>query len=457
MYSRNTTNNFSKKYKSNYKTKLNRIKKIQQKGGVKPGHRPGVIVGSTLCTLVNNIQEFVDKLLTRYNDVDLPKDFKYDKPEENTYYSRLLQILPCASRMKDALGHRGRRLMKYKFNSELTKSADEVLLQDESFWGEHNTIVCSKLSIEEAGYQITMVEFQNDIYNPCDIQVLMVDMRSIKSGGTGHAIILLINQKIKEFSLIDPNGGGTTVDDDLDDNKMAIMLKQCIPGYTHVPIVFPPCQAVSTFPNSCMVWSQLFTELILRFGLKNTRGYFDSLIKYKPTNHSVIAQRITRNATYANDVVKTRESMDKIIKCFVIYIKACIDDVSGDTWIYPQEYIQARELRSKISDVARHIRELEIYKSRKRGQYIFFHFNNFWITIDANWNWILCYDNYGKKYLVKSNEFDQQYLATLLAKVPEFRMLMEHLNQTPLDKMSYFTKNATDSIVGYLFPKKGYL
>lgn len=127
MYSRGTNKKISKNRKSNYKTKLNRIKKIQQTGGV------------------NNIQEFIDELITRNNTIDLPKDFNYDKPKENTYYSRLLQILPCSLRMRDALGQRGRRLMKYKFNNELTKTDVEVLIQDENFWGEHNTIVCSKL------------------------------------------------------------------------------------------------------------------------------------------------------------------------------------------------------------------------------------------------------------------------------------------------------------------------
>lgn len=303
-----------------------------------------------------------------------------------------------------------------------------------------------------------MVEFQNDVSNPCDIQVQMVDMRSINPGSTGHAIILLINHNAKTFSLIDPNGGGTTVDDDLDNGKIATMLEQCIPRYKHISIEYPSCQAVSTFPNSCMVWSQLFTELILRFGLENTRSYFDSLIKYKQTHQSVIAQRISKNATFAKNVIQTWESLNKIIKCFVIYIKACIDDVSGETWIYPPEYIQARDLHSKISDVARHIQNLDIYKSRKLGEYIFFFNNKFWITIDATLNWILCYDGYNNnKYVIKSNDFNQQYLATLLAKVREFRMLNEYLRTTPVDKMFYSIRSAKDKIVDFLFPKKGYV
>lgn len=440
MYSRGTKNKFSTKRKLNNKTKLNHIKKIQQTGGA------------------NNIQEFINELITRYNTIELPKDFKYDNPEENTYYSRLLQILPCSLRMRDALGNRGRRLIKYKFNSELIKNGEEVLIQDESFYGEHNTISFSKLPIgEETGYQITMVEFQNDVSNPCDIQIQMVSMFSIKPNNAGHAIILLINHKAKTFSLIDPNGGGTTVDDDLDDKKLAIMLAQCIPGYIYVLIEYPPCQAVSTFSNSCMVWSQLFTELILRFGLENTIIYFNSLIKYKPLQQWALVKRIYTNPTFANDVLKTNISLNKIIKCFVIYIKACIDDVSGETWIYPLEYIQARDLRSKISDVARHIQNLDIYKSRKRGEYIFFFYNNFWITIDANWNWILCYDGINTKYVVNSIEFNQQYLATLLAKVPEFKMFNKYLQKTPLDKMFYSTRDARDSIVQYLFPKKYYM
>jgi hypothetical protein len=435
--SRAINSKLSRKRKTNYKTKSKRIMKINQSGGV------------------NTIQEFIDELLKRYNRVELPKDFKYDKPKENTYYLQLLKILPCASRLRDARIHKKRDLVRYKFKSDLVKNGEEILIQDEVFFGEHDTIVCSKLSGEEDGYQITMVKFNNED-NICDIQVQLIALKSVIPDNTGHALILLINNKEKTFSVIDPNGGGTLVDNDLNDYKLSIMLEQCIPGYEKKPIEFPPCQMVSTFPNSCLVWSQLFIELILRFGLENTKTYFDSVIKYAPGHQYVIAQRMTTNANFARNVATTQSVMNSIIKCFVIYIKSCMDDKTGDTWIYPPEYIAARDLRSKISDIAKFIQKLDLYKNRQRGEYIFFSYDKFLITIDSNWNWILCF-NIEQKYVIKSNEFDQQYLATLLAKFENFKQLAQYLYKTQMDNMLFLTKQTSDPIVQYLFPKKGYL
>jgi len=440
--SRAISRKLSRKRKTNYKTKSKRIMKINQSGGF------------------NTIQEFIDELLKRYNKIELPKDFKYDTPIENIYYSQLLKILPCASRLRDAMIHMQSNLMRYIFNLnldlDLIKTGEEILIQDEAIWGEHDTIVCSKLSSGENKYQITMVEFKNDKHNICNIQVQLIAVRSLKPNNAGHAMILLFNHNEKIFSVIDPNGGNTLVDDDLNDVKVANMLKLILTGYTNKPIEFPPCQSVSTFPNSCLIWSQLFTELILRFGLENTKTYFDSLIKYTPAHESTIGHRMTQNSKFANNVIATHNDLNKIIKCYVIYIKLCIDDKIGETWIYPPEYIAARDLRSKISRVALHISDLDLYKKRKRGEYIFFNYNKFWITIDFNWNWILFFDG-EHKHVLKSNLFDQQYLATLLAKVPDFSLLKSHLDKTQLDKMLFSVKDNRNSIVQSLFPMKGYL
>lgn len=453
----NKTHNTNKQNKTNNKT--NKTKHITQTNNTNKQNQTHRIskINQPKDETANPVGLFINELIERYENVPLPEKFNYTYPLENNYYSRLLEIIFCGLGLRDTLTYRSRPRIRYKFDSDFTKNSEEVLIEDERFWGEQDTITCSKLPKGEPGYQITMVEFKNDTLNPnpnpCDVQVQLVYLISIIPKQPGHAIILLINHKKKNFSVIDPNGGGTKVDDYLDDAVFATMLTQII-GYKIEQIQFPPCQAVSTFPNSCMVWSQLFTELILRFGLENTNNYLEKNIKYKPTYESVISHRMSRNLAFAKNVMETHTNLNKIIKCFVIYMKACIDDVSGETWIYPPEYNNARVLRSKILGVARHISNLEIYTNRKKGEYIFFYYNKFWITIDANWDWILCFDY---KYFIKSNEFNLQYFATLLAKIPEFRSLLSYLENTDLDKMLYLLRDSTYEIVQYLFPKKGYI
>jgi len=76
----------------------------------------------------------------------------------------------------------------------------------------------------------------------------------------------------RTFSVIDPNGGETLVGS-LDDSKVIKMLEHILsPEITYKDVEMPPCQKLSyRIPGSCLLWSQLYMELILRFGFTNDK------------------------------------------------------------------------------------------------------------------------------------------------------------------------------------------
>jgi hypothetical protein len=444
--------------------KFNRFRKIKSKRIVKQ-------FGG-----LNTIQLFIDELLKRYNTSSLPQDFAYNNTQQNYYYTQLVQILPCAARARDEIREKKRDLMRYKFNLDLTMKRKETLVQSENGFGRNDHIICSKLSDGEDGYQIIMGEFDHKHYHDCGTEVQLIFIDSAIRGEAGHALILLVNTETlahtayingkpvyiqKTFSVIDPNGGGTLVDS-LDDVSVSIMLESILNPYKNTSIEFPPCQRVSTFPDSCIVWSQLFTELILRFGLKNTKTYFDSLIKYTPSHQSVIAKRMSENTNFVKKVFETNSALNSIIKCYVIYIKSCIDN-KKDNWIYPPEYIEANELRSKLFEVIGLISKLPKYTNKKAGEYIYLYIPNFYLITSDYGNWIL-YNISGSHTILKSQEFDPQYVATLFKNFPSYRKLLNYLNlQTITDndlKILLRDKGHMRSdIVNLLFPdlRKGYV
>lgn len=284
------------KNKSKYKNNIKKHKRIIQKGGER---------------FAPNIDEFI-KLINEEPELDIDTAEKLTINTYNHYYSLMIQQLPCSIRVRDSIsqseghGTPDNRFVKFTFNKSLEKLSQEYIqnLEHEGVWGEHDIIQCNST---DKGYELNI--FLPIPENGCETLVQLIYMRPKNKlkGSSCHALVLLINNKDKTFSVIDSNGGGTKGNNNLDDNILTKLLSQVITNYKHKPVILPPCQLKSyRFPGSCVVWSQLYIELILRFGLKNATDYL-VIINKEMSTHNIILK-------YANYVNKCLQNMEHFIK-----------------------------------------------------------------------------------------------------------------------------------------------
>jgi len=407
-----TTLNKRARMARNPKTKKNNGKSKKQLNKMQIGGSGNITSSpSGLSNVAFTIEEFIDiingfeKFDNKQKADDGNKPLEFGDLSQNTYYTRLISMIPCAIRLRD---YRFRNTpYEYVFNAKLELlSKTAKMNDDEIVFGQHDSIYCQKNN--DLGYKIIMIDNTNFLNDLCQHQVQLVHLVSInRLSKPGHAIILLLNHKDKQFSVIDPNGiDGAMVDGDLDYRKFAEMLGKILTTYTYMKIVFPPCQRMSVFfQDSCLIWSLLFTEFIVRFGLENAKSFFFS---QAPIN------------------------ADNLIRRYANYIKKVLSATSSreDVFIYSPYYKKAEEIRSRIADVNRNVTSTDIYKTRNRNENIIIQHSNIIISLLGWDGWILELTNPAnrKKYIVKSTDVDMQILSTLIMVYePNFTSLMDIL------------------------------
>lgn len=217
--------------------------------------------------------------------------------------------------------------------------------------------------------------------------------------------------------------------------------------YKNEEIIFPPCQRMSFFmPNSCHIWSLLFTELIVRFSLTEAQAFFKS---------------------------KRPIDMNQLIAKYATYIMKVLDTSSGvDDFIYSDYYINAEDISRKISEVNQkstvsgNDRETFMYKRLRIDEVLTIKFTNILLILLGYEGWILQITNpkNEKTYFVKSADMDIQELSTLFKAYPESFENFKNKILMPIINFGYDTINSfgrkinkSDPLVSSYFPEQAYL
>lgn len=353
-----------------------------------------------------SIEAFVH-LIQLEDQLDIEKTDNLTSINYNHYYQLMIKRLPCSLRFRDftyELGGSQRYLTKiFKFNKSLALLSTHSMsnYNEGSAWGVKDIIQCIKE--RDGGYTIIMGDynalFHSNKIIPCDTQVQMISLRSYDQKKSGHAVILLLNNTNhdnKTFTIINPGGeGGGKVDDDLDDTKCYHMLKQILTDYTYESFNFPACQVHTRhFTGSCLLWSQLYIDLILRFGLYTAKNYLDSMI--------------------LRDV-----RTDEIVLKYSNYITRFLTDNTyfiDDPW-----YITSGKIRSLIYEITRKLSESEVVKAKLNSKKlamtvfqmkgIFIYFNP-----EVDYDWVIDVIIDSQKYRFNNKNYDQQTMSTILKK-----------------------------------------
>jgi hypothetical protein len=358
----------------------------------------------------SSIDEFMELINKEEKlDIEIAKE-KLTKFKFNKYYSILIKYIPCSIRIRDSTNKQS--IKKFYFTKKFEKIKEESY-NNERFaifknknndkfnpyldWGTNDLIRCYTTN---EGYEL-QIPNPLPLLNDCNIQVQLMTIGTKQSKKSeheesDHALVLLINNKDKTFSILDPNGIGITINN-LNDKILQNMLVQVLIGYKHKNIYFPACQRNSyAWEGSCVVWSQLFIELILRFGLDTAKNYLDKLI-VSSFNYSDIILK------YANYIYKCLDNMSYIIK--------------------DSNFIIAEELHSLITEANNKILSTENLKPTLYKQPVIENGHFLIIFGIDNSNWILLYSkekynkpewNWKNTYIIKSEDFDIQKLSTIV-------------------------------------------
>lgn len=427
------------KNKSKYKNTIQKHKRIIQKGGER---------------FASNIDEFM-KLINQEEklDIEIAKE-KLTTFKFNTYYSILIKYIPCSIRIRDSTNKQ--LIKKFYFTKKFEKIKEESY-NNEGFaildWGTNDLIRCYTTN---EGYEL-QIPNPLPLLTDCNIQVQLMTIGTKQSKESeheesDHALVLLINNKDKTFSILDPNGIGITINN-LNDKILQNMLVQVLIDYKNKNIYFPACQRNSyAWEGSCVVWSQLFIELILRFGLDAAKKYLDNLM-VSSFNYSDIILK------YANYIYKCLDNMSYIIK--------------------DSNFIIAEELHSLITEANKKILSNENLKPTLYKQPIIENGHFLIIFGIDNSNWILLYSkkkynqpewDWKNTYIIKSEDFDIQKLSTLVkndktytenegrGKYTDVEMIQFSLKSPYLITTKTHVKmmDKKEPLISVFFQKKGY-
>jgi hypothetical protein len=320
----------AKNDKKTIRKKLNyKHKSCKQKGG--NGNNANKVT-EPIFNFVNEIEKY--KAVGLYekgntNNQEILK--KLANPQFNIYYNDLLNILPCSMNIRDT----NSVLIKYEFDSTFNLVKDSQIydkFNDETYFGSSNSIYCEK--INDDSYIVIM---GLDINIICDEQLQLINYFE-KKFESGHALTLILKNKpihSKSFSIIDSNGNETH-----DKNIVKKLLTHILDryGYSYLEIEFPACQ-IDTYihKGSCLLWSQLYIELILRFGIDTAKQYLTTL---------------TGKALGPDDFILKYAS----------YVNSCI--VDSTKIIKEYNYVLAEQLRMLLFAVNIHIQSMDFYKNR---------------------------------------------------------------------------------------------
>jgi hypothetical protein len=390
---------------------------------------------------LDDITKFIENINTKYTE-----DINYEEKKEiadklsdktyNSYYAALLlPNLPCSIRIMDLINVSSSYKIKiYSFSNERILLEEKIHNSyEELYWSSNESILIHKE--EDGSYKLHILDnFIENIGNLCKFRVQLIDITE-HGQKEGHAIVLLLDNSTKTFSLIDPNG----ISDNL--NIYAEMLNKGITPYKYNQIEFPPCQRyVHSSNGTCLIWSNLFIELILRFGYENTKIYFNTL--------------------------KTSELTPLIFK-YGKYILNCLLD--NKLFIKDPTYVMAEKICELLISSSLKIIETVQFKERKHNVYttlqilpkifIIFEYAKWTLLGSKNIN-----NSNNKIYTIKSDSTDKiQFICTLIKNFPNefdslYKILSSLVDSDNLSSISYIDpSNKLFYLINLFFPKKGYV
>jgi hypothetical protein len=447
-------------------TKIIKITKSEKK------NKNNILVGG------NRYASNIDVFISLINSEDM-LPIEENKLEDlsnlgfNTYYNTLIQYLPCGNIIRGI-----NSVKEYKFDINFKylpeQTTEKEIYVDESFHGADDYCIVEQLNNDD-GYRII---FNFDNINMCENIVQLITMR-LQTNLIGHAMVLLFNtnnlylqdnnkNKKKTFTVIDPNGFNGTIVGNLNDTKVIEMLQQILQEkdktINHEQIVIPPCQTKSfSYKGSCLLWSQLYCELFLRFGLTETQEYLKKFY-----DESLITSIF--------------------IKKYASYIVKSIDDNSYI--IMDPNYDEALKLSKLISFINNEVvRNHNIFTERNRNTIpVLYPINNVlsiifcynyaeWIFLFAKKNTLGNIYNKNKFVVKSSNSNKTQLLSTFIKNYNEVYYRLKAALETIKNKYneaankkncelsgdgenkSFFisTFEYSDQLVTDFFPKKGYI
>jgi hypothetical protein len=254
----------------------------------------------------------------------------------NKYYSLLYQYLPCADTVKK---FKDIRIFKFSYDKEknikFINHTDEAKYEAKyKTYHDRNMI---DILINESIITVSLEINLNNTYSICGEGVRLIIMKE-EGQRSGHASVLYLNYNELTFSFIDPNGDDFSckTQNQLVVNVLSYILnnsydykfKSSEKSYEHVCLNLEGCQLKSELiSGSCLLWSLLFMDLILRFGIQQTIAYINTKICHTP------------------------RSSDLFMYKYGKYILECITDDYTKIFIYDPYYVKSVTLLKNLKEL----------------------------------------------------------------------------------------------------------
>lgn len=299
-----------------------------------------------------NVAHNIDKFIDIINSKDVLKvDSRYGAEFDatglssrviNNYYSILYKYLPCADTV---IKFKKIRTFEFSYDKEknitFTKHTDITF--EDKYQYDNNIIT---IYYDRSIIKVNLVIDVNNTYRICGEGVRLILMKHTDQA-QGHASVLYLNYEQHTFSFIDPNGDDFSckTQNQLVVNALHYILNESYlynfskKLYEHVCLKLEKCQLKSaSIPDSCLLWSLLFMDLILRFGIQQTIEYINTKICHTSKSTSMFMLK------YAN------------------YILECLNDDYTKLFIYDPYYIESVKLLDEFKKLIKQNFEFKIKK-----------------------------------------------------------------------------------------------